>query len=33
MGKIICNICIHQPETDALIGIMLEDTIALCERR
>ena len=29
MGKIICNICKYQPETDTLIGIMLDDTIAL----
>ena len=29
MGKIICNICKYQPETDTLIEIMLDDTIAL----
>ena len=29
MGKIICNICKYQPETDTLIEIMLHDTIAL----
>ena len=33
VGKLICNIGIYQPETDTLIGIKLEDTIAFHEKK
>ena len=31
--KIMCNICIYQPETDAFSEIILGNTIALHEKR
>ena len=32
-GKIICNICLYQKETDTFIGMILKDTIAFNGKR